>query len=294
MSYEDLLLTPSQTVTYIKEGLPPTVKVLGVPFDLTSTYRAGSRFGPNSIREAFLNIEIYSSRLDVDVEELSIEDLGNLSQTGDAERMSEALEKVVSEVLSDDMAPAVLGGEHTISYSTFRAVPEDSALIVFDAHADLRDEFAGLRFSHTTWLRRFIEERGAENIIHVGLRAATREEIDYLNRVEMVTISTQTILATERSEMILADLLKDFKQVYVSLDMDVLDPAYAPGVGNPEAAGISTAQLLEFLYILNGKKVLGFDVAEVCPPYDTGASIVAAAKAMLELTSLVYLGRKSR
>ncbi|MFQ6134954.1 MAG: agmatinase, partial [Nitrososphaerales archaeon] len=268
------------------------VEVLGVPFDSTSTYRAGSRFGPNAIREAFLNIEMYSNRLDVDLEELSVKDLGNLSQTGDAKQMSEAVERVVSEMLSEDQAPAVLGGEHTLSYATFRAAPKDTALIVFDAHGDIRDEFADRKFSHTTWLRRFIEERGAGDVIHIGLRAATREEIDYLNRVEMVTISAQTILTNERSEKILADLLRDFSQVYVSVDMDVLDPAYAPGVGNPEAAGISTAQLLEFLYTLNGKKVLGFDIVEVCPPYDTGASAVAAAKVMLELTSLVHLGEK--
>lgn len=292
MSYKDLFLTSSPMVTYIKEGVPSTVEVLGVPFDSTSTYRGGSRFGPNAIREAFLNTEMYSNRLDVDLEKLSVRDIGNLSPTSDAKRMSDAVEKVVSEILSEDGTPAVLGGEHTLSYATFRTVPKDTALIVFDAHGDLRDEFADCKFSHTTWLRRFIEERGAGNIIHIGLRAATREEIDYLNSVEMVTISSQTILRTERSEKILADLLRDFEQVYVSVDMDVLDPAYAPGVGNPEAAGISTAQLLEFLYTLNGKKVLGFDIVEVCPPYDTGVSAIAAAKVLLELTSLVHLGKK--
>ncbi len=293
MSYRDLFITPSPLVTYIKKGVPPLVEVLGVPFDSTSTYRLGSKFGSNAIREAFLNIEVYSNRLDVDLEELSVSDLGNMVQTGDAKRMCNSLEKAVSEMLAEGKVPAVLGGEHTLSYATFRAAPKDTAFIVFDAHLDLRDEYADLKFSHTTWLRRFVEKRGAENIIHVGSRAAARDEVNYLNSIGMATIPTRMILTAAKSEKILKEFIRDFKQVYVSVDMDVLDPAYAPGVGNPEAAGISTAQLLEFFYVLSGKKILGFDIVEVCPPYDTGAAAVAAAKVLLELTSLAHLGRSS-
>ncbi len=291
MSYRDLYLTPAPRVTNIKEGKQPIVQILGVPFDATSTYRLGSKFGPEALRDAFLNIEIYSNRLNVDLEELSVEDLGNLSQIGDASQMTNALGKVISEISDGKQTPAILGGEHTLSYATFKAAPKDAALIVFDAHLDLRDEFAGLRFSHTTWLRRFIEERGSKNVIHIGGRAAAKDEVTYMNEVEMPTIPTRTILSTQRSEMLLADLLKDFKRVYVSLDLDILDPAYAPGVGNPEAAGISTAQLLEFLYILEGKKILGFDIVELCPAYDTGAAAAAAAKCLLELTCLTHLGK---
>ncbi len=292
MSYRDLFITNSPMITYIKEGIAPTINLIGVPFDSTSTYRAGSRMGPNSIREALLNIEIYSSRLDVDMEDISIMDLGNLCYTSNAVNMSDSVEKVVSEIMSNGQIPAVLGGEHSISYATFRAAPKNSALIVFDAHADLRDEFADLKFSHTTWLRRFIEERGASNVIHIGLRASTREEMLFMNKNKIKTISTQTILNTNRSEKILLDSLKQFDQVYISVDMDILDPAYAPGVGNPEAAGISTSQFLEFLYILRGKKICGFDIVEVAPQYDMGISSIAAAKIMVELICLSYLGKK--
>ena len=280
-------------ITYIKQGMPSIIDVLGVPFDSTSTYRTGSRFGPNAIREAFLNIEVYSSHFDIDIEDFSIMDLGNLSQTSNPEHMSDVVEKVVSEMIHEGKTPAVLGGEHSLSYATFRAAPEDSALIVFDAHADLRDEFANLRFSHTTWLRRFVEERGARNVMHIGLRAAAREEMIYLNKEKISSISTQTILNTERSEMILHNFIKDFQKIYVSIDMDILDPAYAPGVGNPEAAGISTSQLLEFLYILKGKNICGFDIVEVAPQYDTGSSAIAAAKVMVELACLSCLSKKN-
>ncbi len=232
---------------------------------------------------------MYSSQLDVDIEDLSIRDLGNLSQTSNAKHMSDVVEKVVSEIIGEGNTPAVLGGEHTISYATFKAVPKDCALIIFDAHADLRDEFADVKFSHTTWLRRLIDERSDLNIIHIGLRAATREEILYLTKEKIKTISTKTILTTNKSEKILEDSLKDFKSVYVSVDMDVLDPAYAPGVGNPEASGISTSKLLELLYVLKGKKICGFDLVEVTPPYDNGISAITAAKIMVELTCLSHL-----
>jgi agmatinase len=292
MSYKDLFLTSNPSISNIKKGKESTIDVFGVPFDSTSTFRAGSRFGPNAIREALLNIEVYSSQLDVDIEDLSMRDLGNLSQTSNIKHMSDVVEKIVSEIIGEGHTPAVLGGEHSISYATFRAAPKDSALIIFDAHGDLRDEFADVKFSHTTWLRRLIEERSGRNIIHIGLRAATREEILYLTKEKIKTISTKTILTTDKSEKILEDLLRDYESVYVSVDMDVLDPAYAPGVGNPEAAGISTSNLLELLYVLKGKKICGFDLVEVTPPYDNGISAIVAAKIMVELTCLSNLGEK--
>jgi agmatinase len=289
MSYRDLYLTSAPKVTSVKEGKTPIVDVLGIPFDATSTYRTGSKFGPDAIREAFLNSEIYSSRLNIDLEDFAIEDIGNLNPTGEASQMAEILGKVVSEVFREGQTPAVLGGEHTLSYATFKAVPKDTAVIIFDAHLDLRDEYAGIRFSHTTWLRRFIEERGVESVIHVGARAASKDEVTYLNMMKIPTIPSRTILTTQRSELLFSNLLNDFSRVYVSIDMDVLDPAYAPGVGNPEAAGISTAQLLEFIYTLQDKEILGFDIVELCPAYDTGAAATAAAKCLIELTCLVSI-----
>ena len=292
MSYKDLFLTSNPSVSNVKKDIEPTIDVFGVLFDSTSTYRAGSRFGPNAIREALLNIEVYSSQLDVDIEDLSIRDLGNLIQTSNVKHMSEVVEKIVTEIIAEGHTPAVLGGEHSISYATFKSAPKDSALIIFDAHGDLRDEFADVKFSHTTWLRRLIEERSSRNIVHIGLRASTREELLYLTKEKIKTITTKTILTKDKSEKILEDILREFKSVYVSVDMDVLDPAYASGVGNPEAAGISTSKLLDFLYVLKGKKISGFDIVEVTPPYDNGISAITAAKIMVELTCLTHLGEK--
>jgi len=291
LSYRELFLT-SPLLTYRVKGVPPVVYVLGVPFDSTSTYRLGSRFGPNVIRDALLNIEVYSKRLDVDLERLTVEDLGNLSQTGDVNRMLDSLSKVVSELLSNGRTPAVLGGEHTLTYGVVGVLPDDVAVVVFDAHADMRDEFADLRLGHTTWLRRLIEERGGRDVVHIGLRAATRQEWSYIEDVGLSSIPTDVILAEERPEEALKSFLKRFRDVYVSVDMDVLDPAYAPGVGNPEAAGISTHQLLEFIYALRGMNIVGFDIVEVCPPYDNGAAAVAASRLFAELVCLTYLSRR--
>jgi agmatinase len=291
MSYSDLYVSSSPMLTYPNKE--STIQVLGVPFDSTSTYRPGSRFAPNAIREAFLNIELYSPKFDLDLDNVPINDLGNLIQIADAKKMSEIVQKVISENYKEKKTPIILGGEHTISYATFSCLPKDTALIVFDAHLDLRDEFAECKFSHTTWLRRYVEEKGSDNLIHLGYRAISIEEINYLKNEELKSISTEEIFNSNKSEDFLADLLFEFEKVYISIDMDILDPAYAPGVGNPEAAGISTVQLLNILGSIQGKKILGFDITEVCPPYDTGITSIAAARTMIELLSIMQLSNNN-
>jgi len=291
MSYRDLYVSSSPMLAYPNKE--STIQILGVPFDSTSTYRPGSRFGPNAIREAFLNIELYSSKFNLDLDNVPINDLGNLIQIADAKKMSEIVQKVISENYKEKKEPIILGGEHTISYATFSCLPKDTALIVFDAHLDLRDEFAESKFSHTTWLRRYLEENGSDNLIHIGYRATSIEEINYLKNEELKTISTEEIFNSNKSEVFLTDLLIEFEKVYISIDIDILDPAYAPGVGNPEAAGISTFQLLNILGSIQGKKILGFDITEVCPPYDTGITSIAAARIMIELLSIMQLSNNN-
>lgn len=291
MTYRDLYLTPTPSVTNILPGKPPRVKVFGVPFDATSSYRPGSKFGPNAIREAFLNIETYSPRLAMDAEALSIEDLGNLKHSANIDDMIRAVERVTSELVSSGTTPAILGGEHTLTYGAYSAVPEHTSLLVFDAHFDLRDEYDGFKLGHATFLRRLIEKRGAESMIHVGGRAASEAEWKLLEKIGLATISTETALTVASPQKLLSEFLQDSDQLYVTIDMDVLDPAYAPGVCSPEPDGLSTRQVLEFLYVLKGKRIVGFDVVEVAPHYDNGATAAAAAKFLAELTCLTHLPR---
>ncbi len=294
MSYKDLFLTSEPLITVIKEGMEPIVKIFGVPFDSTVTFRPGARFGPNAIRQAYMNIEVYSLFLDVDLESLSLLDLGNLKLTNDVDDMVYSVEKVVRELVQEGVTFGILGGEHTLTFGAYLSMPKDTALIIFDAHLDLRDEFAGLKLSHATFLRRLTDKVGTESIIHIGSRAASRDEWKIADKIRLSLISLQTIRTIPNAEMLLLDFLKDFENVYVSIDLDALDPSFAPGVGNPEPDGLSLHKLLEFLYSLKGKKIIGFDIVELTPLYDSGITAVVAAKLMNEIIGLSYLSQNSR
>jgi len=265
-------------------------KLIGVPFDSTSSYRPGSRFGPDAIRDAFSNIEVYSPELSVDLERLRVDDLGNLKFTSNVEEMLDALGKVVSELVAEGGTVGILGGEHTLTLASFQAMPEDTALLVFDAHFDIREEYGGARVSHATFLRRLIEKIGGDRIMHLGGRAACREEWESLEELSLANVPSSTIMLGG-AERLVKEFLSDKRRVYVSIDLDVLDPAYAPAVGNPEPLGLTTHQLIRLLHSIRGKEVVGFDICEYTPIYDNGATGVVAAKLLADMLSLSYLAR---
>jgi agmatinase len=285
VSYRDLWLTPTPNISNFLKDEVPKVSVFGVPFDATSTYRAGSRFAPNAIREAFLNIEVYFRDLDVDLERVCIEDLGNLKQTGSVQSMVVAVQKVTEELLQQNKLPAILGGEHTLTYASYLATG-CSTLVVFDAHLDLRDEFADMRLSHATYLRRLLEEVDTEAIV-IGARAASKEEWEFAEK------NGVKVLPPPQDDRSLQDYVKAVRStigqrsVYVSIDLDVVDPAYAPAVGNPEPGGLTSRELLTVLSALKGCRFVGFDIVELDPLLDTGASAALAAKALALLIALV-------
>ncbi len=255
-------------------------KILGVPFDFTSSFRPGSRFGPNSLRTAFMNIEIYSHTLNIDLEKLSYLDLGNL-QTADVMLMVKRVEEVVKEIVPAHKM-AIMGGEHSITYGAFRAMPEETSLLIFDAHFDLRDELLDLKFSHATYLRRLLEVRKPKNVMVVGVRAGIQEEWEQAAKEGIQTITMDDIMNKSDGSR-LEDFVGKSKKLYVSIDLDVLDPATAPGVGNPEPNGLSSKQLLAYLYTMREADILGFDIVELCPPYDNGSTATLAAKLMAEM-----------
>lgn len=287
MGYVDLYLSGRRVS--LGEG-EEVAKLLGVPFDSTSSYRPGSRFGPDAIRDAFSNIEVYSPELLVDLERLKVEDLGNLKPTSNVEEMLDALGKVVSELVNEGSTVGILGGEHTLTLASFQAMPEDTALLVFDAHFDIREEYGGAKVSHATFLRRLIERVGSDRIMHLGGRAACREEWESLEELSLANVPSSTIMLGG-AERLVKEFLSDKRRVYVSIDLDVLDPAYAPAVGNPEPLGLTTHQLIRLLHSIRGKEVVGFDICEYTPIYDNGVTGVVAAKLLADMLSLAYLAR---
>ena len=297
MGYHDLYVShPTVFSGFQKAFEEADYVVLGVPFDVTSTYRTGARFGPAAIREASLNIETYSFRSGIDVEELRIHDLGDLHVATDTMQTIERLAKVVGEILEAGKTPVVIGGEHTVTLGVLKGFGNkapQTAVLSFDAHLDLRDEFMGLKVSHTTFMRRLNEQLKPAKILEVGTRAVCREELDYAEKAGIEFITAQQIRreGVEQTLKALKRKLADVESVYVSVDMDVLDPAYAPAVQNPEPDGLEGHTLLDILCGICGKSIVGLDVVEVAPNYDFGVTAVQAAKTIFEFLSSVEKSR---
>jgi agmatinase len=262
--------------------------VFGVPFDGTSSYRTGARFMPAAVRQASLNIETYSFRTGKDTADLAMHDAGDLDVSADAKHTVEMCGLVAGEVFAAGKVPVVIGGEHTVTLGVVKALGErarKTAVVSFDAHLDLRGEFLELRLSHTTFMRRVCEEVKPAKIVEVGTRSVCQEELKYAKKAGVEFFSTQQI-RKEGTQKVLEQLktkLAPYEGVYLSVDMDVLDPAFAPAVQNPEADGISTGDLLDLVCGVCDKRVVGFDVVEVAPAYDQGISAVAAAKVVFEM-----------
>ncbi len=272
-------------ITSSDSGKDPAVIIFGVPFDSTHSYKPGTRFGPDAIRDAFNNIEIFHPRFQVDLETVSIKDLGNTKHTVVATEMLEVVKKITTELLERKKQLFILGGEHLITLGAYPSFPKDTGYIVFDAHYDLRDEYADTKLSHAAYLRRIVEERGSDNIVHVGARAFVQEELAFLKEHNIKTVSDKDIRDGNGPKLI-KDITSVFDKMYTSFDLDVLDPAYAPGVGNPEAMGITSRELFDMIYSLEDKKITGVDIVELNPSHDNGATASLAAKIMSTMIAM--------
>jgi agmatinase len=273
--------------------------VYGVPFDVTSTYRTGARFGPTAIRQASLNIETYSFRSGVDLEDLMLHDLGDLHVSADTEKTLEMLEQVTKDILKVKKVPVAIGGEHTITLGIARGLGAEvskTGVVSFDAHLDTRDEYMGLRLSHTTFMRRISEEIRPRVILEVGTRAVCKEELDYAQRAGIKYFTTYDIKRNGASQTIecLRKALKDCSRIYLSVDMDVLDPAFVPAAQNPESEGLDPYTLLDILANMIDKRMVGFDVLEIAPEYDQGISAVQAARVIFEILCYLEKARTTR
>ena len=277
MSFLDLHMTNSPLIINPNNDSEPVAVIFGVPFDSTHSYKPGCRFGPDAIRNAFNNIEIFQPEFGVDLETANISDLGNTKHTVVATEMLQMVENITAELKKQNKQIIVLGGEHLITLGSFSCFPKDTGYVVFDAHYDLRDQYADIKLSHAAYLRRLVEKRGSENIVHVGARAFVKEELAFLKDNKIRTVSDKEIRDGNGTKL-LQDITSTFDSLYLSIDLDVLDPAFAPGVGNPEAVGISSRELYDLVTTLQNKKIVAADIVELNPTYDNGATASMAAK----------------
>lgn len=271
------------------------IVVVGVPFDSTSTYRPGSRFAPSAIREASANLEGYSWRVGVEAEAIATHDMGDLNVIhGDVKATLSRIERVGAKLKEAGKTTIILGGEHTVTYGAIMGLGKP-ALLCFDAHLDLRDVYPdGVKLSQATVARRVVEVVGSEAVFMVGVRAACREEVEFAERrgVKRLTSWEVEELGVLEVARRIKEWCRRFDEVYVSIDLDVLDPSYAPGVANPEPEGLKPTALLNVLNLALDHRVVGLDVVEVCPPYDNGLASIHAAKILLE--AIAYLHRRLR
>jgi agmatinase len=284
MSYLDLYLNNSPLIIS-GDDTEPVATVIGIPFDATHSYKPGCRFGPDAIRDSFNNIEVFHPDLQVDLEAVNIEDLGNTRHTVVVSEMIDMVKKITPELVAKKRQLFILGGEHSITYGTYTSFPKETGFVVFDAHYDLRNEFADTKQSHASYLRRIIEEKGSENILHVGARAFVKEELEFLKKNNIKTISDREI-REGKGPQLLKDHVSTFNTIYSSFDLDVLDPAFAPGVGNPEAVGINSRELFDLIHSFKETKVIGVDIMELNPYHDNGSTASLAAKIMSTLIAM--------
>jgi len=299
MSYLELFTSQTNVFSGKQKSFEEAKHIIfGVPFDGTSSYRTGARFGPNAIRQASLNIETYSFRSGVDVEDLPIYDSGDLHVSAEAAKTVDMTRFVVEDILTSGKMPIILGGEHTITLGVAKGLgvkAAKTAVVSFDAHLDLRCEFLDSLLSHTTFMQLISEEVKPAKIIEVGTRSVCKEELTYAKKAEVEFFTSQEII--KKGSEPIAEQLKEklacYDYVYLSVDLDILDPSFAPAVQNPEPEGISTSQLLDLVLTQCDKRLVGFDVSELTPVYDQGVSAIVAAKVIFEmLCQLEKSGKK--
>ena len=258
------------------------IVLFGAPFDGTTSFRPGTRFGPGAIRRESYGIETYSPYLDRDLEESRVFDSGDLDLPfGDTETVLSMIEKRTEKILSDGKRPFMVGGEHLVTLGAVRAAAKrypDLRILHFDAHADLREEYLGIRLSHACVLRRCWEIVGDGRIFQFGIRSGTREEFSWAKEH-----TSMRRFGFEGLDEPLAELKG--KPVYFTVDLDVLDPSVFPGTGTPEPGGVSFDALREAVTkVCSRSNVVGLDVTELSPHYDaSGVSTAAACKIIREM-----------
>lgn len=254
--------------------------MLGLPFDGTVSYRPGSRFAPEQIRLASWGLEEYSPYFDKHLEDCNFHDAGDLEfPLGNTKKSLDVIRQNVEEIYKDGKRVFGIGGEHLVTLPEIQAISkyvDNLAIVHFDAHTDLREEYLGEPLSHSAVIRHSAEIIGFENLKQIGIRSGMKEEFELMKKCNT--------LIHEHKEL---DVFKD-KNIFVTVDLDVLDTSIMPGTGTPEVGGLDFNQLVGWFKYLSQFNIIGADVVELAPDYDaSGASTAVATKVIRELLMAV-------
>lgn len=262
-----------------------TIVLFGAPFDGTTSYRPGTRFASSAIRNESFALETYSPYVDKDLTDMEVFDGGDLELPfGNTEKVLDLIKGYSARILKDNKLPLMIGGEHLVTLGAVRAALEkypDLHIIHFDAHTDLREEYLGEKLSHATVIRRCHDLVGDGKIYQFGIRSGDRPEFYWAEG--HVSLCKFNFSRLEEA----VEELKG-KPVYLTIDLDVLDPSVFPGTGTPEAGGVTFLELLEAMKKVSTLSIIGADLNELSPIYDqSGASIALASKILRELLLLL-------
>lgn len=258
-----------------------SIVLFGAPFDGTTSFRPGTRFGSKAIRGESFGIETYSPYQDKDIEDYKIFDGGDLELCfGNTEKVLKDIEENVDEIINNNKIPGMIGGEHLVTLGAIRSLYKkypDLNVIHFDAHTDLREEYLGEKLSHATVMRRVWDIIGDNKLFQYGIRSGERAEFNWAK--EHTKLNKFNFNGLEEDIKLIGN-----KPVYFSIDLDVLDPSQFCGTGTPEAGGVDFKELLDAIIKVGNLNIVGFDIVELSPSYDqSGASTAIACKILREL-----------
>ena len=259
--------------------------MIGLPFDGTCSNKPGTRFASQAMRTASWGLEEYSPVADRDFNEVKFFDAGDLEfPLGNRDRILKQIETNIRQVLNDGKKSFGIGGEHLVTLPQIKAYAEkypDMAVVHFDAHCDLREDYLGEKLSHASVIRRVVEIVGKENLYQIGIRSGEQTEFQWMKE-------NKTLLTDQNEAGKIFESLKD-KPIFITLDIDVLDPSIMSGTGTQEAGGMTFKELLSWLLLLRNNNIVGMDLVELSPDYDaSGVSTATAAKLAREM--LIYFG----
>ena len=266
------------------------VVIFGAPFDSTTSFRPGTRFASSVMRNESFGIETYSPYQDKDLEDYNIFDAGDLELSfGNSESALKDIENMATEILKDGKIPFMIGGEHSVTLGSVRAVAEkypDLHIIQFDAHTDLRDDYLGQKYSHASVIKRCWDIVGDGKIFQFGIRSGERAEWEFAKKH---LNTTKFNFGNNFDELDKAIEKLEGKPVYFTLDLDVLDPSEFPGTGTPEAGGVTFTELHKAIEKISKLNIVGLDMNELSPIYDqSGQSTALACKLLREILLFVY------
>jgi agmatinase len=268
--------------------------IFGVPFEKTSSFRHGADKAPHEVRQASWNFERFDLRTKVDFTDIQVHDYGDLDiASATSKEVFEQTKKHTLSILAKQKFPIAIGGDHSITPGIIHAFPKDIAVLSLDAHMDFRQIYKNDVYNHACVIRRVADHIPIENIAVLGLRSAEKEEYEQAQQQSLFFLDAYSIhtmgitKAIQKTKTHLRD-----KPLYLTLDIDVIDPAYAPGTSTPEPLGLTPSEVVEIIDAFS-PQLIGYDLVEVCPPYDQGQTAVLAAKLIRAAIDGIWRNKKA-